>query len=137
MRFAGVEHRQYVRVIQLRRDTDLAQEPIGADAGGELGPKDLDRDTAIMALVVREMNDRHSSRADHAQERVAARERGFQLFLRIRHNCPVAWATNNTAGSRIRKDARAASGPRQPPLPPQPLTRPMSRAHPPWTMRDE
>ena len=40
--------RQDVRMAELGRDLDLAQEALGAEHGGELGPQDLDRDLAAM-----------------------------------------------------------------------------------------
>ncbi len=36
--FARVEQRQDVRVLEVGGGSDLAQEPLGADHGGQLGP---------------------------------------------------------------------------------------------------
>jgi hypothetical protein len=38
-----------VRMLESRRDADLAEEPVAAERGGQLGPEHLDRHLAVMS----------------------------------------------------------------------------------------
>ena len=55
-------------------DANLAQEPLGAQRGGQLGTQDLERHVAVVLPVVRQVDGRHASTADLAIDFVAARE---------------------------------------------------------------
>ena len=66
---AGVEERQDVRVIQSRRDADLAQEALAGDRACEVGLEHLDGDVAIVLEVVREVDGRHAAAAELALDR--------------------------------------------------------------------
>ena len=61
---ARVEHREDVRVGQPGRHPDLAEEPVGADLGGDLGPEDLDGDLAVVAEVVGQEDHGHAAFAE-------------------------------------------------------------------------
>jgi hypothetical protein len=52
---ARIDQGQDVRVLHPRRDVDLAQEPLGAEHGGEIRPQDLERDRPLVAPVVGEI----------------------------------------------------------------------------------
>ena len=43
-------------MLEPRGRLDLGQEPLGAERGGEIGVQHLDRDVAIVAEVVREID---------------------------------------------------------------------------------
>jgi hypothetical protein len=73
---ARVVQRHDVRVRELRRDLDLAQEPRGADGLRELGLDELDRDLAAMAQVVGQIDDGHPTAADLALDPVAGADLG-------------------------------------------------------------
>ena len=49
--FAGREHRHDVRMLQPRRELDLALEPLGVHARGELGQEHLDDDGAARGAL--------------------------------------------------------------------------------------
>jgi hypothetical protein len=50
---------------------DLAKKPLRAQAGGELGLQNLDRDLAMVFPVLREVDDRHPAAAEFALDRIA------------------------------------------------------------------
>ena len=58
---ARVEQRQDVGMLEIGGDLDLGQEALGADDGGELGAEHLDRDVAVVAQVVGEVDRRHAA----------------------------------------------------------------------------
>ena len=66
-------------MLQVRRDLDLAQEPLDAEHGAELGLEDLERDLALVPDVAREVDRRHAAFADLPLDGVAAGEGGIQL----------------------------------------------------------
>ena len=76
VRAARVDEREDVRVIELRRDAHLLEEPVGADDGGEIGAEHLERDVAIVLEIAREVDGRHSSGAELATDPIAS---GHQL----------------------------------------------------------
>ena len=71
---AGIEEGKDVGVLKARGEADLAQEPVGAQAGGQLGPEDLDRDRAIVADVVGAIDHGHAAAAELPLESVAVGE---------------------------------------------------------------
>ena len=71
--------------VSPRRHLDLAQEPLGADLGGDLGPEHLERDLAVVAQVVGQEDDGHAALAQLALEGVAAGEAAFEALLQVVH----------------------------------------------------
>ena len=63
VRVARIVHRQDVRMTELRRDLHFAQEPLGTERRGELGPHHLHRDLAMVLLVRGEVHRRHAALA--------------------------------------------------------------------------
>ena len=63
-------------MAQLRRDLDLAQEPLGFDRLGEVALDDLQCNFAIVLSVVGKVDDRISPTAKLALDRVAVGEGG-------------------------------------------------------------
>ena len=63
---------------------DLALEALGAERGGELGQEDLEGDRAVVAEVVRQVDDGHAAAAELALERVAVGE-GVAQAVRHAH----------------------------------------------------
>jgi hypothetical protein len=55
---------------------DLGQEALRADVRGDIGVQHLDRDTPVMAIVVSEVDGRHSAGAELALEAVLSGEGG-------------------------------------------------------------
>ena len=77
--------REYVRVLQVRGDLDLVQEPLRADDRGELGPEHLERDRAIVFEVAREVDGRHAALTEVPLDAVAVGERGGELGCEVLH----------------------------------------------------
>src|SRR2546430_15948849 len=74
VRFPGINECQDVRVLQLRRETDLAQEPLGAEDGGKLRAEHLERDGAVVLEIASQIARGHPAAAELALDRVAARK---------------------------------------------------------------
>ena len=72
--FAGVVQRKDVRVVELRRDVDLAEEALQAQEARQLREQHLDRHRAVVAEVVREEHHRHPAPAQPAFDPVAPAE---------------------------------------------------------------
>src|SRR5438309_1812260 len=89
---AGVDERQDVGMGEARRDLDLPQEPLGADRSREVAPEHLDRDFAVVLLVLREVNGRHAAPTELAVNGIAVREgrgEGGVRFGHARGNMPA------------------------------------------------
>ena len=61
-------------MIESSGDSDLAQKPVGAKRGRELGVKDLERDDAIVLGVLREIDRGHSATPQLAIDGVGRRK---------------------------------------------------------------
>ena len=61
-------------MLQMGDGLDLAQEPLGADHGRELGPQHLDGDLAVVLEVVREIDRGHAALPQLALDPVAVGE---------------------------------------------------------------
>ena len=72
---AGVEHRQDVGVVEAGGDPDLAEEPLGAEAGGQLGAHELDGDRALVPEVAGAVDRGHPALAELLLDLVAVTER--------------------------------------------------------------
>ena len=79
VRLARVEQRQDVRMLQVRRDLDLGEEPLDPSDGAELGIEHLERDLAVVPEVVARGRPSPCRRADLALDRVATDECGVEL----------------------------------------------------------
>jgi hypothetical protein len=73
---AGIEQRQDVRVLQLRGDFDLAEEPVAAQGGGDFRTQHLDRHLAAVLHVLGQVDRGHAARADFPLDAVAVGEGG-------------------------------------------------------------
>ena len=74
------EHGYDVRLLEPRREPDLALEPRRREGVGELGRQNLDDDVAPERLVAGDEDPRHSAGAELPLHGVAASERLLQLF---------------------------------------------------------
>ena len=75
-------------MLQVGGGADLGKEPVGADDGGELGAKHLERHLAVVPDVVREVDGGHAALPKLTLDAVAAREGSAQGFHRITsHRC--------------------------------------------------
>ena len=82
---AGVVDREDVRVGEAGGELDLAEEPVGADGGREVGAEDLEGDLAVVAEVLGQEDDGHPALTQLALEIVAAGEAGGELVLQGGH----------------------------------------------------
>ena len=73
----AVEEREDVGMLEVGGGLDLAQEPLGADDRGQLGPQHLDRDLAVVPEVLGEIDGGHPPLPDLFEESVAAGQ-GFR-----------------------------------------------------------
>ena len=85
---ARVVEAEDVGVLEVGGEPDLAEEPVGADGGGELGPQGLDGDLAAVAQVFREVDRGHAAFADQALDLVAVAERGAKLLENVGQSLP-------------------------------------------------
>ena len=67
------------------RHLDLAQEPVGTNLRSQFGTQDLECDIAVMADIVRQEHERHTSLAEFTVDGVAALEGTCQAFWEVRH----------------------------------------------------
>ncbi len=61
-----------MRVLELCRETDLAQEPLGAEDGCKLGTEHLERHRAVVLEVASEIDRGHPAATEFALDRVKA-----------------------------------------------------------------
>ena len=83
-----VEEGEDMRVLEVGRGLDLAQEPLGADHGRELGPEHLDRHPAIVLEVLGQVDGGHAALAELALEAVAVGEGVGQAAGGMAHRIP-------------------------------------------------
>src|SRR6266404_2521705 len=84
-RFARVEQRKDVGVIQSRCKLDLTEKTIGAKRRRELRVKHLERNHAVVLDVLREVYCRHSAAAELSVDGVEISKRITELFARKTH----------------------------------------------------
>jgi hypothetical protein len=70
-------------MLEPRRQADLLEETIPADAGGECGVEDLEGDRPVVAEVLGEVDGGHAAAAELALDVVAVEQRGVQREERI------------------------------------------------------
>ena len=73
---ARVVDRQDVGMGQAGGDLDLAEEPLGAEREGDVGPQDLDRDPPPLPQVLGDEDGGHPAASDLAVDDVAAAQHG-------------------------------------------------------------
>src|SRR5712672_634057 len=70
---------------QLRGNSDLTQESLGADRSAKLLLQDLDRDLPLVLFLLGEVHGRHSAMPDQALDRVPVGERVDERGRRVSH----------------------------------------------------
>jgi hypothetical protein len=73
-RFARVEQREDVRMLERGLDAQLAEEPVGPYRCGELGMKDLERHAALVLDVASEVDGRGATASELSFQLVASGE---------------------------------------------------------------
>jgi len=74
-----------VGVLEVGREGDLGQEPLGADHRRQLGPEHLEGHRPVVADVLGQVDGRHPARADLTVEAVAGRESGLEPAEQLGH----------------------------------------------------
>ena len=72
-------------MLQPGGQPDLALEPLGAERGGQLGVEHLERDRAVVAEVLRQVDGGHAAAPELALEPVAVGEGGLERGAEISH----------------------------------------------------
>ena len=69
-RFAGIEQRQDMRMLQRGRGLDLHHEALGADHRGQLGLQDLEGDFAVVLEILGQVHRGHAALPDYGRTAV-------------------------------------------------------------------
>ena len=105
-------------MLQRRGDLDLAEEPVAAEHGRQLGLEHLDGDLPAVLQVLGEEHDRHPAVAELPLDAVPIAERRPELLEEV-HGCPFTgerclsnrWRQATTGlARRLRHVLRACSG---------------------------
>ena len=86
-------------MLQPRRQADLAQEPVGAEAGRELGVEQLERDRPVVFEVLRQEYRRHPAAPELPLERIARAKAFQELGAQVGHGRPMS----GEVGSRFNR----------------------------------
>src|SRR5687768_11253897 len=74
-----------MRVLESRRQLDLALEPLGAQPGRKVRRQHLDHDLSIDCHLVSEKDARHSAATELAFDAIPVAKDGRQPFLQLRN----------------------------------------------------
>jgi hypothetical protein len=74
-------------MLKIGCNPDFLEKPVGAKHGSELGVKNLDRDLAIVFLVVPEVDRGHAAASELAFDHIAS-EGPLNLFEAVSHDRP-------------------------------------------------
>src|SRR3569623_960702 len=109
VRLAGIEQRQDARMLQLRRDLDLALKARGTHGGREVVAQHLDRNLATMLHVLGEIHRRHAAGAALALDDVLAGQTCVDLRDAIDHGeCRVGMREDMDAAADAIPDGPSA-----------------------------
>ena len=102
-------------MLQAGLDADLAEEALGAEAGGQLGMKHLDRDGAVVLEVAGEVHGRHAAAAQRALDGIAVGQGLLEPYRSLEHRAAPAGAHVGGPAAASRsgetpRSARPASG---------------------------
>src|SRR5688572_22180577 len=103
---SGVEQWQDVRMLQVRGELDLLEEPVGAQDGGELGVEDLDGDLAAVLQIFGEIHGRHAAAAELPLDAIAIREGDGESIERLHQFWSRRWRTSLRSSPSGRARAR-------------------------------
>ena len=92
-------------MLEVGGDLHFAEETLGAEGGGQVGPEDLDCDLAVVFEVLGQVDRGHPARAEFPLDPVSASEGRCESVLRIGHGGPGVGETTVrlfkiTAGGR-------------------------------------
>ena len=111
---ARIEQREDMGVLQVGRELDLGQEPLGADHGGELGAEYLHGHPTGVADVLGQVDGRHPPGADFALEAIAVGEGRLEAAQQFGHGAGLAGdagrCMGNAAGASAVSHLTGSSG---------------------------
>ncbi len=81
IRFARIEQRQNVGVLEVGRDLDLFEKSLR----GQLGPQHLHRDLAVVFEVLSEVDGGHAPGTEFFLDGIAVGEGGFEAVEKVWH----------------------------------------------------
>src|SRR5439155_11133398 len=83
LRLPGVVERQDVGMVEPSRGVDLAEKPLRAERGRQLGLEDLNGDLAVVLPVLSEVDGCHPTTAELALDGVAVGEGGLETSEQV------------------------------------------------------
>src|SRR5205085_3481619 len=83
--FPRIDERQDVRVLELRREADLSEKPLGTEDGGKLRAEHFERDGAVVLEISGEIDRGHPAAAELALDRVTTREGRTHALEEVGH----------------------------------------------------
>ena len=110
-------------MLQVGGGLDLAQEPLGADDGGQLGPQHLERHLAVVLQVLGQVHRGHAARAELPLDAVAVGERRrrggsvilcFPIFALSSVNQLSTTTTCPAPGAELTAASRTITNPESP-----------------------
>src|SRR2546428_14123420 len=93
-------------MLQIGRDLDLGEEPLGAEHRGQLGLEDLDRDLAVVFQVLREIPRGHPASPELALDAVAVGEDGGEAVGDVRRQIAVLITRDGLNGGPSKRGVR-------------------------------
>ena len=78
-------------MLERRRNFDLAEEPLAAEDGRQVGLEQLDGDTSPVLQVLGEKDDRHPTVAELPLDAVAIAQRRRELLEEVHGPVPSGW----------------------------------------------
>src|SRR5206468_12197523 len=88
VRFAAVEKRKQVGVLEIGGDSDFLEEARRTEDCGKLRIQDLERNGPVMADIMRPVDRGHATAADLTLYAVAIRECGVELLGKLHRSTP-------------------------------------------------
>jgi hypothetical protein len=98
-------------MLECGGDLDLAQEALGAERGGEVGPENLDGHLALVTHVEREVHGGHATAANLALDLVAAAEGRAEALELVGHVAGAFYVNLRSNGTLGHHGAGLLCGP--------------------------
>jgi hypothetical protein len=97
---AGVVYREDMRVMELGRELDLAQESLDADLERDLRAEDLDSDLAVVPHIAGEIHHGHPTASQLALEQITIGKSGAECGRRLVSHGQVSRRSFESAPAR-------------------------------------
>jgi hypothetical protein len=99
-------------MLQSRRGLDLPEEPLGAEAEGQLGQENLEGDRPVVPHIVREIDDGHAPAPELTLDHVVVAKGLSEVGWDLGNGTPSGWFSPEFRPGRTNRqtDAGAARG---------------------------